>query len=84
MFSKATIYEIMESYNLFNTNNDNIESIVDKILIEHKEQVKQYKLGNKKIINYFIGLTIKNSIGGIDANKVKVILESKLNEIIGE
>ena len=74
----------MESYNLFNTNNDNIESIVDKILIEHKEQVKQYKLGNKKIINYFIGLTIKNSIGGIDANKVKVILESKLNEIIGE
>jgi len=61
------------------SNEDDIEKLVDKIIIENETQVKQFKEGNTKVIGWFVGQIMKLTKGQANPGIVNKIILKKLN-----
>ena len=61
------------------SNEDDIEKLVDKIIIENETQVKQFKEGNTKVMGWFVGQIMKLTKGQANPGIVNKIILKKLN-----
>ncbi len=56
-----------------------LESIIDKIILENPKNVKSYKSGKDKLFGFFVGQVMKNTGGKANPKIVNEILNKKLN-----
>ena len=56
-----------------------IESLVVQVIAENPEQVEQYRGGNQKVIQYFVGQAMKLSKGKANPKMVVAVLKEKLS-----
>lgn len=56
----------------------NVEQIINNILEKNKNMLEQYKSGNEKVFNVFVGLTMKETKGLIDPKEI----QEKLRKIL--
>ena len=56
-----------------------IEDIIDGIIANNIEQVKQFKAGNTKLLGYFVGQVMKATQGKANPKQVNQILNDKLS-----
>jgi len=56
-----------------------IEDIIDGIIANNSEQVKQFKSGNTKLLGYFVGQVMKATQGKANPKQVNQILNDKLS-----
>ena len=61
------------------SNKGDIEKFVDKIILENKQQVEQFKKGNKKVMGWFVGQVMKLTKGQANPGIVNEIISKKLN-----
>ena len=59
---------------------ENLTTIVKKVLRDHPKQVEQYLAGKKKIFGFLVGQVMKASVGEADPKRVSKMIE---NELIG-
>ena len=76
---------LIEKRNLKQMDDSNeIESIVQKVIDQNADQVKQYLSTNeqkrKKLLGYFVGQVMKSSQGKANPKTVNQILSEKLSE----
>ena len=77
--SNATADEIIDQQGLKQiTDSSAIEAIIDKIIADNPNQVKQYLSGKDKVFGFFVGQTMKASQGKANPGEVNKILKSKL------
>ena len=57
-----------------------LEKLIDKIIEENKEKVKEYKLGKDKLFGFFIGQSMKASGGKANPQLLNEILKNKLSK----
>ena len=55
-----------------------LEKIIDKIILDNKDKVVQYKSGKDKLFGFFVGQTMKASGGKANPKLVNDILKQKL------
>ena len=55
-----------------------LESIIDKVILENNDKVGQYKSGKDKLFGFFVGQVMKVSSGKHNPQLVKDILKKKL------
>ena len=55
-----------------------LEKIVDKVINENKEKVKEFKSGKDKLFGFFVGQVMKISEGKANPQLVNEILKKKL------
>ena len=55
-----------------------LESLIDKIISENPDKVKEYKSGKEKLFGFFVGQTMKVSDGKANPKLVNDILKKKL------
>jgi aspartyl-tRNA(Asn)/glutamyl-tRNA(Gln) amidotransferase subunit B len=60
------------------TDESEIENFVVEALDKNTSQVQQYKNGNKKVLQYFVGQVMKLSRGKANPQAVIKILKDKL------
>jgi aspartyl-tRNA(Asn)/glutamyl-tRNA(Gln) amidotransferase subunit B len=56
-----------------------IEDIIDGIIANNSQQVKQFKAGNTKLLGYFVGQVMKATQGKANPKQVNKILNDKLS-----
>ena len=77
--SKKSPEKIVEAKDLIQvTDIKEIEIIIEKILNNNQEKVKEYKRGKTKLIGFFIGQAMKESKGKANPKKLNQILINKL------
>jgi aspartyl-tRNA(Asn)/glutamyl-tRNA(Gln) amidotransferase subunit B len=59
---------------------DNLEDTILEILKENEQAVNDFKGGKKESLGFLIGQVMQKTKGSADPNKVRSILEEKLNE----
>ena len=57
-----------------------IESMVDKVIKDNPDQLKQYLSGKDRLFGFFVGQVMKESQGKANPAQVNVILKEKLKE----
>ena len=57
-----------------------LEKLIDKIIEDNKEKVKEYKLGKEKLFGFFVGLSMKVSGGKANPKLLNEILKDKLSK----
>ena len=62
------------------TDNSAIEAFVDQAIADNQPQVQQYKDGNEKVIQFFVGQVMKLSRGKANPPMVLEMLKKKLND----
>jgi len=55
-----------------------LEGIIDKVILENKDKVEQYKSGKDKLFGFFVGQVMKVSGGKANPQLVNDILKNKL------
>ncbi|MFL2852361.1 MAG: Asp-tRNA(Asn)/Glu-tRNA(Gln) amidotransferase subunit GatB [Candidatus Pelagibacter sp.] len=55
-----------------------LESIIDKVILENNDKVEQYKSGKDKLFGFFVGQVMKVSSGKANPQLVNDILKKKL------
>ena len=55
-----------------------LEAIIDKVILENKDKVEQYKSGKDKLFGFFVGQVMKVSGGKANPQLVNDILKKKL------
>ena len=55
-----------------------LEAVIEKIIIDNPEKVKEYKSGKEKLFGFFVGQTMKASNGKANPQLVNDILKKKL------
>ena len=55
-----------------------LEKIVDKVIKENEDKVKEFKSGKDKLFGFFVGLVMKISEGKANPQLVNEILKKKL------
>jgi aspartyl-tRNA(Asn)/glutamyl-tRNA(Gln) amidotransferase subunit B len=60
------------------SNPKELEIIRDKIILENKDKVSQYKSGKDKLFGFFVGQVMKISDGKANPQLVNEILKQKL------
>ena len=55
-----------------------LEAAVDEALAASPENVEQYRAGEKKVLNFFMGQVMKRTQGKADPAAVRKILQQKL------
>lgn len=79
--SKASADEIIAQQGLKQITDSNaIEAIIDKIIADNPDQVKQYLSGKDKLFGFFVGQTMKASQNKANPNEVNKILKDKLKQ----
>jgi aspartyl-tRNA(Asn)/glutamyl-tRNA(Gln) amidotransferase subunit B len=77
--STATADDIIESKGLKQiTDTGAIEKIIDDIIANNANQVEQYRSGNEKAFNFFVGQVMKAMQGKANPAEVNKILKTKL------
>jgi len=78
--STATADEIIEAKGLKQiTDTGAIEAIIDQIIAANANQVEQYRNGNEKAFNFFVGQVMKAMQGKANPAEVNKILKAKLS-----
>ncbi len=78
--STATADEIIDSQGLKPiTDTGDIEAIIDQIIAANASQVEQYRSGNEKAFNFFVGQVMKAMQGKANPAEVNKILKAKLS-----
>ncbi len=73
--------QITSEHDLGQVSDENqLESVVEKIIKNNPEQVEQYKKGKTALIKYFIGLGMKKTKGKADPEKLSELFRRKLSE----
>ena len=57
-----------------------LESLIDKVIAENPDKVKEYKSGKEKLFGFFVGEVMKVSKGKANPQIVNEILKKKLNK----
>ena len=71
--------QIIESKGLQQKSNPKeLELIIDKVVLENKDKVTQYKSGKDKLFGFFVGQVMKVSGGKANPKLVNEILKQKL------
>jgi len=60
------------------TDTDEIESIIDKLILDHPDQANQYRQGNTKVSGWFTGQAMKATKGQANPQLVNDVLKEKL------
>ncbi|MGM0581107.1 MAG: Asp-tRNA(Asn)/Glu-tRNA(Gln) amidotransferase subunit GatB [Bacteroidota bacterium] len=60
------------------SSSDSIQPIIDEVLIDMAEKVKEYKSGRKGLIGLFVGEVMKRSKGKADPKKTNELLQQTL------
>ena len=55
-----------------------LESLIDKVIAENPDKVKEYKSGKEKLFGFFVGQAMKVSDGKANPKLVNDILKKKL------
>ena len=55
-----------------------LESLIDKVITENPDKVKEYKSGKEKLFGFFVGQVMKASDGKANPKLVNDILKKKL------
>ena len=55
-----------------------LESLIDKVIAENPDKVKEYKSGKEKLFGFFVGQAMKVSNGKANPKLVNDILKKKL------
>ncbi len=77
--SEATADEIIEAKGLKQiTDTGAIEKIIDEIIAANANQVEQYRNGNEKAFNFFVGQVMKAMQGKANPAEVNKLLKAKL------
>ena len=63
-----------------NTNTDEIELMVEKIILDNPKQVEDYRAGNERLFGFFVGQAMKASGGKVNPKLVNDILKAKLDK----
>ena len=61
------------------TDTSEIDSAVEKVILENTDQVSQYKDGNEKVLGWLVGQVMKATQGKADAKSVNEILRKKMD-----
>ena len=70
---------ILEEKDLGSMDDDgSLDEIIEQVLSENPDQVEQYKSGKETVINYLVGMVMKQSKGKADAGQVLEQLKNKL------
>jgi aspartyl-tRNA(Asn)/glutamyl-tRNA(Gln) amidotransferase subunit B len=78
--SEKSVDSVIEDQGLKQiTDSGEIESIIDRILSDSTDQVRQYKDGNQKVFGYFVGQVMKMSKGKANPKQVNELLRNKLD-----
>ncbi len=78
--STATADEIIAAKGLKQiTDSGAIEKIIDEIIAKNANQVEQYRSGNEKAFNFFVGQVMKAMQGKANPAEVNKILKAKLS-----
>ena len=76
---ESIIKELVE--NSIDAKSSKIEIIIEKILNNNQEKVKEYKGGKTKLLGFFVGQAMKESKGKANPKMLNEILEKKLKKI---
>ena len=77
--NRKTVDEIIEAKGLKQiTDTGAIEKIIDEIIAKNANQVEQYRSGNEKAFNFFVGQVMKAMQGKANPAEVNKILKAKL------
>ena len=77
---EGTVDEIIEARGLKQISDAGaIETLVDRIIDAHPEQVEQYKSGKVKVIGFLVGQVMKASKGKANPRQVNEVLRSRLS-----
>ena len=57
-----------------------LEKLIDKIIEDNKEKVKEYKSGKDKLFGFFVGQAMKVSGGKANPKLLNDILKNKLSK----
>ncbi len=77
--SKSSPEKIVKEKNLMQvTDTKEIETIIEKILNNNQEKVKDYKEGKTKLFGFFVGQAMKESKGKVNPKKLTKILINRL------
>ena len=60
------------------SDSDTIDTLVDRVLSEHPEQVDQYRSGKTKLLGFFVGQIMRATRGQANPEKVNQALRRKL------
>ena len=55
-----------------------LEKLIDKVINDNQDKVKEYKSGKEKLFGFFVGQTMKASGGKANPKLVNEILKKKL------
>ena len=55
-----------------------LEKLIDKVINDNQDKVKEYKSGKEKLFGFFVGQTMKVSGGKANPKLVNEILKKKL------
>lgn len=58
----------------------NIDEVINKVITNNQNMLEQYKAGNEKVFNVFVGLTMKETKGLVDPTAI----QNKLKEILSK
>ncbi len=59
---------------------DELESMVDKVLDDHSEEVSRYREGEKKLLGFFIGQVMRESRGKANPKLTNQMIRNKLED----
>ena len=77
---EGNVEEIIEVKGLKQvTDSSAIEAMVDAVIANNPEQVKQYRSGKEKVFGFFVGQIMKESKGKANPGQVNQILKEKLS-----
>lgn len=57
-----------------------LEVVIDRMLCDHPEQVRQYRDGRRKVFGFFVGRVMKETGGKANPARVNELLREKLDE----
>lgn len=77
--NKKEIKDFISKENTQINNKEELEKIIDEILSNNQEQIKEYKNGKTNLFDYFVGQVMKNTRGKANPVLTKEILNTKLN-----
>ncbi len=70
---------IIEAEGLIQVTDENaIAAMIDAVLLEHPDQVDQYRAGAEKLLGFFVGRVMKRSTGKANPQQVNQLLRERL------
>ncbi|PJA92503.1 MAG: Asp-tRNA(Asn)/Glu-tRNA(Gln) amidotransferase subunit GatB, partial [Candidatus Komeilibacteria bacterium CG_4_9_14_3_um_filter_37_5] len=79
-FSGADPEHVLEEKNLsMISGNDELSTIINQIIINNPEQANDYRTGKSSLLQYFIGLAMKETKGRADPQILARLFKAKLN-----